>query len=144
MDQTQQIPWNVCKRLVHNITLNSLHNIGIRIVFPSKIYSFKILFTPGDLFRFKPLIQVSISFSVKGLSNSSNTHSMVSVVYRRQTTDDGRQVMAIVHLDRWSRWTNKQGNMFNSMRTSNPKRFYGKFKKRSPIIPGSDWCIISR
>ena len=24
-----------------------------------------------------------------------------------QTTDDGRQVMAIVHLDLWSRWTNK-------------------------------------
>jgi len=23
-----------------------------------------------------------------------------------QTTDDGRQVMAIVHLDLWSRWTN--------------------------------------
>jgi hypothetical protein len=36
---------NSGKRLVHNITLNSLHNIGIRIVFPSKIYSFKILFT---------------------------------------------------------------------------------------------------
>jgi hypothetical protein len=28
-------------------------------------------------------------------------------VKRRQTTDDGRQVMAIVHLDLWSRWTNK-------------------------------------
>jgi hypothetical protein len=28
-------------------------------------------------------------------------------VYRRQTTDDGRQVMAIVHLDLWSRWTKK-------------------------------------
>jgi hypothetical protein len=27
-------------------------------------------------------------------------------VYRRQTTDDGRQVMAIVHMDLWSRWTN--------------------------------------
>jgi hypothetical protein len=26
-------------------------------------------------------------------------------VYRRQTTDDGRQVMAIVHLDLWFRWT---------------------------------------
>ena len=26
-----------------------------------------------------------------------------------QTTDDGRQVMAIVHMDLWSRWTNKQG-----------------------------------
>ena len=25
-----------------------------------------------------------------------------------QTTDDGRQVMAIVHLDLWSRWTNKR------------------------------------
>ena len=25
-----------------------------------------------------------------------------------QTTDDGRQVMAIVHLDLWSRWTNKK------------------------------------
>jgi hypothetical protein len=24
---------------------------------------------------------------------------------RQQTTDDGRQVMAIVHLDLWSRWT---------------------------------------
>jgi len=24
-----------------------------------------------------------------------------------QTTDDGRQVMAIVHLDLWSRWTKK-------------------------------------
>ena len=28
-------------------------------------------------------------------------------VYRRQTTDDRRQVMAIVHLDLWSRWTKK-------------------------------------
>jgi hypothetical protein len=27
---------------------------------------------------------------------------------RQQTTDDGRQVMAIVHLDLWSRWTNKR------------------------------------
>ena len=27
-----------------------------------------------------------------------------------QTTDDGRQVMAIVHLDLWSRWTKKGGN----------------------------------
>jgi hypothetical protein len=26
-------------------------------------------------------------------------------VYRRQTTDDGRQVMAIVHMDLWSKWT---------------------------------------
>ena len=26
-----------------------------------------------------------------------------------QTTDDGHQVMAIVHLDLWSRWTNKKG-----------------------------------
>jgi hypothetical protein len=26
-------------------------------------------------------------------------------VYRRQTPEDGRQVMAIVHLDLWSRWT---------------------------------------
>jgi len=25
-----------------------------------------------------------------------------------QTTDDGRQVMAIVHLDLWSRWTKKE------------------------------------
>jgi hypothetical protein len=24
-----------------------------------------------------------------------------------QTTDDGRQVMAIVHMELWSRWTNK-------------------------------------
>jgi hypothetical protein len=29
-------------------------------------------------------------------------------VYRQQTTDDGHQVMAIVHLDLWSRWTNKK------------------------------------
>jgi hypothetical protein len=28
-------------------------------------------------------------------------------VYRRRTTDDGRQVMAIVHLGLWSKWTNK-------------------------------------
>jgi hypothetical protein len=28
-------------------------------------------------------------------------------VYRRRTTDDGRQVMAIVHMDLWSRWTKK-------------------------------------
>ena len=26
-------------------------------------------------------------------------------------------------------YKNKQGNMFNSMRTSNPKRFIGKFRK---------------
>jgi len=25
-----------------------------------------------------------------------------------QTTDDGRQVMAMVHMDLWSRWTNKK------------------------------------
>ena len=32
-----------------------------------------------------------------------------------QTTDDGRQVMAIVHLDLWSRWTNKgKGVDFNT------------------------------
>ena len=30
---------------------------------------------------------------------------------RRQTTDDGRQVMAIVHLDLWSRCTNKSINI---------------------------------
>jgi hypothetical protein len=29
-----------------------------------------------------------------------------------QTTDDGRQVMAIVHLDLWSRWTKKMGPAF--------------------------------
>ena len=28
-----------------------------------------------------------------------------------QTTDYGRQVMAIVHLDLWSRWTNKGGDI---------------------------------
>ena len=33
-------------------------------------------------------------------------------VYRRQTTDDGRQVMAIVHLDLWSRWTNNGMTLF--------------------------------
>ena len=27
-------------------------------------------------------------------------------------------------------YKNKQRNMFNSMRTSNPKRFNGKFRKR--------------
>ena len=32
-----------------------------------------------------------------------------------QTTDDGRQVMAIVHLDLWSRWTNKKVNIFLEM-----------------------------
>jgi hypothetical protein len=30
-----------------------------------------------------------------------------------QTTDDGRQVMAIVHLDLRSRWTNKKYIMLN-------------------------------
>ena len=29
-----------------------------------------------------------------------------------QTTDDGRQVMAIVHLDLWSRWTNKNCKIY--------------------------------
>ena len=32
-------------------------------------------------------------------------------VYRRQTTDDGCQVMAIVHLDLWSRWTKKKNKL---------------------------------
>jgi hypothetical protein len=56
-------------------TTDTMECVFEEIVFPSKIYSFKILSTPGDLFRFKPLIQVSISFSVKGLSNS-NTRLM--------------------------------------------------------------------
>ena len=30
-----------------------------------------------------------------------------------QTTDDGRQVMAIVHMDLWSRWTNKKTSKTN-------------------------------
>jgi hypothetical protein len=34
---------NSGKRLVHSVTLNSLHNIGIRIVFPSKIYSYQLM-----------------------------------------------------------------------------------------------------
>jgi hypothetical protein len=38
---------------------------------------------------------------VKGLQTTDN---------RRQTTDDGRQVMAIVHMDLWSRWTKKTKN----------------------------------
>ena len=31
---------------------------------------------------------------------------------RRQTTDDRRKVMAIVHMDLWSRWTKKHFNIF--------------------------------
>jgi hypothetical protein len=31
-------------------------------------------------------------------------------------------------------YKNKQGNMFNSMRTSNPQRFYGKFRKRKKNV----------
>ena len=34
-------------------------------------------------------------------------------IYRRRTTDDGRQVMAIVHLDLCSRWTNKRVEDFH-------------------------------
>ena len=36
-----------------------------------------------------------------------NVKSLQTTDNRQQTTDDGRQVMAIVHLDLWSRWTNK-------------------------------------
>jgi hypothetical protein len=36
-----------------------------------------------------------------------NVKSLQTTDNRRQTTDDGRQVMAIVHLDLWSRWTKK-------------------------------------
>ena len=39
------------------------------------------------------------AWNVKGLQTTDN---------RRQTTDDGRQVMAIVHLDLCSRWTKNQ------------------------------------
>ena len=35
-----------------------------------------------------------------------NVKSLQTTDDRLQTTDDGRQVMAIVHLDLWSRWTN--------------------------------------
>jgi hypothetical protein len=36
-----------------------------------------------------------------------NVKSLQTTDDRQQTTDDGRQVMAIVHLDLWSRWTKK-------------------------------------
>jgi hypothetical protein len=36
-----------------------------------------------------------------------NVKSLQTTDNRQQTTDDGRQVMAIVHMDLWSRWTNK-------------------------------------
>jgi hypothetical protein len=35
-----------------------------------------------------------------------NVKSLQTTDDRQQTTDDGRQVMAIVHMDLWSRWTN--------------------------------------
>ena len=38
---------------------------------------------------------------------SLKCESLQTTDNRRQTTDDGRQVMAIVHLDLWSRWTKK-------------------------------------
>jgi hypothetical protein len=31
-------------------------------------------------------------------------------------------------------YKNKQGTMFNSMRTSNPKRFHGQFRKRKKNV----------
>ena len=34
-----------------------------------------------------------------------NVKSLQTTDNRRQTTDDGRQVMAIVHMDLWFRWT---------------------------------------
>ena len=37
-----------------------------------------------------------VAWNVKSLQTTDN---------RRQTSDDGRQVMAIVHMDLWSRWT---------------------------------------
>ena len=36
-----------------------------------------------------------------------NVKSLQTTDNRQRTTDDGRQVMAIVHMDLWSRWTNK-------------------------------------
>jgi hypothetical protein len=39
-----------------------------------------------------------------------NVKSLQTTDNRRQTTDDGRQVMAIVHLDQRSRWTKKGNN----------------------------------
>jgi hypothetical protein len=38
-----------------------------------------------------------------------NVKSLQMTDNRRRTTDDGRQVMAIVHLDLWFRWTKKGG-----------------------------------
>ena len=37
-----------------------------------------------------------------------NVKSLQTTDNRRQTTDDGRQVMAIVHMDLWSRWTKNE------------------------------------
>ena len=41
-----------------------------------------------------------------------NVKSLQTTDDRQQTTDDGRQVMAIVHLDLWSRWTKNEIKVF--------------------------------
>ena len=50
-----------------------------------------------------------------------NVKSLQTTDNRQQTTDDRRQVMAIVHLDLWSRWTKKNLGL-NCF-----KQFYPKF-----------------
>ena len=49
-----------------------------------------------------------------------------------QTTDDGRQVMAIVHMDLWSRWTNK--NYVN-----NPQTIFQKYSNVIEILQFFDF-----
>jgi hypothetical protein len=43
-------------------------------------------------------------------------------------------------------YKNKQGTMFNSMRTSNPKSFHGQFRKRNSkfsfILYSSEWISL--
>ena len=58
-----------------------------------------------------------------------------------QTTDDGRQVMAIVHLDLWSRWTKKLWSGEASLRRSesgrgrkNQTKTMSSFVRRGDII----------
>ena len=58
-----------------------------------------------------------------------------------QTTDDGRQVMAIVHLDLWSRWTNNQTLFSVDTKLNNQSLFSADTKINHQTYSGTDTKI---
>ena len=60
-----------------------------------------------------------------------NVKSLQTTDDRRQTTDDGRQVMAIVHMDLWSRWTKKDKQ--NATQKTKDQATWTPLKTRSEL-----------